>query len=145
MDSKASKAASLSYSDINEGSVYIFSRKISEKDVKEFAKLSGDFNPLHVDAEFGRKSRFKGNIAHGMLAASLFSALIGMHCPGEKSLYMSQTLNFRLPVYYGDTLTVKGTVISKNDSIKMVTLKTEILKNDKVAIDGEAKVRVMEE
>ena len=140
---KMEKAAANSYSDINEGSSYSFDRKISRQDVVDFAKLSGDFNPLHVDAEFGRKSQFKKNIAHGMLAASLFSTLVGMHCPGEKSLYMSQTLNFRMPIYYEDIVTVRGTVISKNDSIKMITLKTEILKNDKVAIDGEARVRVL--
>ena len=144
MSSKMDKAAAMNYLDINEGDVYTFSRKISEKDVMNFAKLSGDFNPLHVDAEFGRKSQFKNNIAHGMLAASLFSTLVGMHCPGEKSLYISQTLSFRLPIYYDDIVTVRGTVISKNDSIKMITLKTEILRNDKVAIDGEAKVRVLE-
>lgn len=138
------KAASISYSDINEGEIHLFNRKISKKDVMDFAKLSGDFNPLHVDAEFGSKSKFKNNIIHGMLAASLFSTLVGMHCPGEKSLYMSQTLNFRQPVYYDDIVTVKGTVIRKNDSIKMITLKTEILRNEKVAIDGEAKVRVLE-
>ena len=138
------KAALINYSDIKQGDVHLFSRKISSKDVMDFAKLSGDFNPLHVDAEFGKKSQFNGNIVHGMLAASLFSTLVGMRCPGEKSLYMSQTLNFRQPIYYNDTVIVKGTVISKNDSIKMITLKTEILKNNKVAIDGEAKVRVLE-
>ncbi len=138
------KAALINYSDIKQGDVHLFSRKISSKDVMDFAKLSGDFNPLHVDAEFGKKSQFNGNIVHGMLAASLFSTIVGMHCPGEKSLYMSQTLNFRQPIYYDDTVTVRGTVISKNDSIKMITLKTEILKNNKVVIDGEAKVRVLE-
>jgi len=138
------KAAFINYSDIKQGEVHLFSRKISGKDVMDFAKLSGDFNPLHVDAEFGRESQFKTNIVHGMLAASLFSTLVGMHCPGEKSLYMSQTLNFRQPIYYDDLVVVRGTVISKNDSIKMITLKTEILRNDKVAIDGEAKVRVLE-
>lgn len=144
MSSKMKKAAHINYSDINEGDVYMFSRKISKKDVMDFAKLSGDFNSLHVDAEFGRKSQFKNNIVHGMLAGSLFSTLIGMHCPGENSLYMSQTLNFRLPIYYDYMVIVRGTVISKNDSIKMISLKTEILKNDKVLIDGEAKVRVLE-
>ena len=144
MGSKMNKAASIDYSDINEGDVYSFDRKISKQDVMDFAKLSGDFSPLHVDAEFGRKSQFKNNIAHGMLAGSLFSTLVGMHCAGEKSLYMSQTLNFRLPIYYDDIVMVRGTVISKNDSIKMITLKTEILKDDKVVIDGEAKVRVLE-
>lgn len=137
------KAAKLSYSDINEGNVYSFNRKISKQDVMDFAKLSGDFNPLHVDAEFGKKSQFKGNIVHGMLLSSLFSTLVGMHCPGEKSLYMSQTLKFRQPIYYDDNVVVKGTVTEKNDSIKIVTIKTEILKEGKIAIDGEAKVKVL--
>lgn len=137
------KAANLSYSDINEGDVYSFKRKISKQDVMDFAKLSGDFNPLHVDADFGEKSMFKDNIAHGMLAGSLFSTLVGMHCPGEKSLYITQTLNFRLPLYYDDVVTVKGTVTSKNDSLNIITLKTEILKEDKTIVDGEAKVKIM--
>jgi len=110
----------------------------------DFAKLTADFNPLHIKSDFGKKSLFKNNIVHGMLAGSLFSALIGMHCPGEKSLYMSQTLNFRMPLFYEDTVIVKGTITSKNDSIKLITIRTEILKNNRVMIDGEAKVRVME-
>jgi len=137
------KAANLNYSDMNIGDIFSFKRKISKQDVMDFAKLSGDFNPLHVDPNFGKKSQFKKNIVHGMLAGSLFSTLVGMHCPGEKSLYMGQTLNFRLPLYYDDAIIVKGTVINKNDSIKMITLKTEILKEDKVAIDGEAKVKML--
>ena len=139
-----SKAAKLSYSDINEGNVYSFNRKISKQDVIDFAKLGGDFNPLHVNAEYGKKSQFKGNIVHGMLLSSLFSTLVGMHCPGEKSLYMSQTLKFRQPIYYDDNVVVKGTVTEKNDSIKIVTIKTEILKEGKIAIDGEAKVKVLD-
>ena len=143
MNSKMDKAANINYSDINIGDIFSFERKIYKQDVMDFAKLSGDFNPLHVDPDFGKKSQFKKNIAHGMLAGSLFSTLVGMHCPGEKSLYMSQTLNFRLPLYYDDAITVKGTVINKNDSIKMVTLKTEILKDGKVVIDGEAKASLL--
>ena len=138
------KAARLNYSDINQGDVYSFKRKISKNDTMDFAKLSGDFNPLHVDPDFGKKSAFKNNVVHGMLAASLFSTLVGMHCPGEKSLYIAQTLNFRLPLYYDDVAIVKGTVISKNDNVKIITLKTEILKNGKIAVDGEAKVKIMD-
>lgn len=131
------------YSEIQIGSVYSFETQISQQDVLDFAKLTGDFNPLHVDADFGKKSRFKKNIVHGMLAGSLFSTLVGMYCPGEKSLYISQTLKFRSPLFHGDAVTVRGTVTNKNDSIKVITLKTEILKADKVAIDGEAKVMVI--
>ena len=138
------KAANLSYSDINKGDVYLFKRNISKQDVMNFAKIIGDFNPLHVDADFGKKNQFKGNIVHGMLAGSLFSTLVGMHCPGEKSLYISQTLNFRHPIYHEDTVIVKGTVIDKSDAIRIITLKTEILKDGKLIIDGEAKVKVLE-
>lgn len=144
MSNETGKAAKLSYSDINEGDACSFERKISKQDVMDFAKLSGDFNPLHVDPDFGKKSQFKANIVHGMLAASLFSSLVGMHCTGEKSLYISQTLKFRQPIYYDDTVMVRGTIVSKNDSIRIITIKTEILKEDKIAIDGEAKVKVLE-
>lgn len=138
------KAKKLSYYEIKQGEAYSFRKIISKQNVMDFARLSGDFNPLHVDPNFGKKSIFKNNVVHGMLAASFFSTLVGMHCPGEKSLYMSQTLNFRLPLYYGDTVTVRGTITNKNDSVKIITLKTEILKNDKIVVDGEAKVKVLE-
>lgn len=138
------EAKKLKFSEINIGNTYQFERILSKDDVMAFARLSGDFNPLHVDEEFGKKSKFGKNIIHGMLAGSLFSTLVGMHCPGINCLYFSQTLNFRAALFYGDTITVKGTVESKNDAIKMVTLKTEILKNNKVIINGEAKVTVNE-
>jgi 3-hydroxybutyryl-CoA dehydratase len=138
------KASDLRYADIEIGAIYEFEREITEHDVATFAALTGDFNPLHVDKEFGQKSRFKANIAHGMLAGSLFSRLIGMYCPGERSLYMTQSLKFRIPIFCNDTVTVRGTVIDKNDSIRVITLRTEILKSGKVVIDGEAKIMVME-
>lgn len=135
-------ASNISYSDIQVGAVYTFERIFSEKDLAEFARLTGDFNPLHVDREFGAKSKFKQNIVHGMLAGSLFSTLVGMHCPGENSIYLSQTLKFKNPIFPGDKLIVKGTVVNKNDSIRMVTLKTEIFVKDVAVISGEAKVVV---
>lgn len=135
-------ASDINYSDIQVGGVYAFEKEFSQRDVMDFAKLTGDFNPLHIDKEFGEKSRFKGNIIHGMLAGSLFSTLVGMYCPGEKCIYLSQTLKFKKPIFPGDRLTVKGTVTNKNDSISVITIKTEILVKDAVVIDGEAKVMV---
>ncbi len=137
------KAAVLRFSDIEVGQVYQFDKLISKQDVMDFARLTGDFNPLHVDEDFGRRSLFKKNVVHGMLAGSLFSTLVGMYCPGERSLYVSQTLKFRSPLYYDDTLAVRAIVTDKNESIKLVTLKTEILKDKKVIIDGEAKVKLL--
>lgn len=134
----------MDYEDIRLGTVYSFEKVFSKQDGLNFAELTGDFNKLHIDEEFGNKSKFKQNILHGMLAGSLFSTLVGMHCPGENALYMSQTLNFKLPIFYGDTVTVRGTVVNKNDSIKLITLKTEIIKEGKTAVDGEAKAMVLE-
>lgn len=133
----------MNYKEIKIGAVYSFERIITKDDVLAFAKLTGDYNKIHVDEKYGSASPFGRNIVHGMLAGSLFSALIGMHCPGENSLYLSQTLNFRLPVFCGDRLKVKGTVMAKNDSIKVITLKMEIMKNNQMAIDGEAMVKVL--
>lgn len=133
----------MKYEEIKIGDVYSFEKTLNKKDVLDFAKLTGDHNKLHVDEKFGKNSKFKQNITHGMLAGSLFSTIIGMHCPGENGLYISQTLNFKTPIFYGDKLLVKGTVTNKNDSVKLITLKTEILKENKVAISGEAKAMML--
>lgn len=132
----------LDYSEIRIGAVYSFEKVFLPNHILDFAKLTGDCSPLHLDPEFGKKSRFKSNVAHGMLAASLFSTLIGMHCPGRNSIYLSQTLQFKKPLFPGDSLTVQGTVISKSDSTRIVTLKTEILARGEVAVTGEAKALV---
>lgn len=137
------KAADLSLADIDVGEKYQFTKKITADNVFKFADLTGDFNPLHTDKKFGEKSQFKRNIVHGMLAGSLFSTLVGMYCPGKNALYLSQTLNFKLPIFYDDTIIVKGTVIAKNDAINLITLKTEIIKEEKVCISGEAKIKIL--
>jgi len=143
MTDKMLNAADLKYSDIQVGSVYAFKRKIQEQDLMNFANLTGDFNPLHVDKDFGKRSRFKSNIAHGMLAASLFSTLVGMYCPGQRSLYLTQSIKFRRPVFAGDELLVRGTVINKIDSTRVIVLKTEIIVGAVVVVSGEAQVEIM--
>ena len=143
MEPSYKKAPDLTFSDIEEGKEYQFSRKITAEDVVKFAMLTGDFNPLHIDKEFGEKSKFKKNIVHGMLAGSLLSTLVGMHCPGKRSLYLSQTLNFKAPLFNDDVVIVKGTVVSKNETTRLVTLRTEIIKNGKVCIYGQAKIKLL--
>ena len=137
------KAVQLRYEDIRVGAVYKFERTITEDDVMKFAELTGDYNPLHVDPVLGTQSQFGKNVVHGMLAASLFSTLVGMYCPGKHALYISQNIQFRKPLFYGDNVTVRGTVTGKNDSIHLITMKTEILMGSEVAVSGEAKVRVL--
>jgi len=87
-------------------------RAVMENDVIQYADLIGDYNPMHRDKKFGRKSPFGKNIVHGMLLTSLFSTLVGMYCPGQRCLYVSQSANFRQPVYFGDELVIRGTIIS---------------------------------
>lgn len=134
-------AEKLEYNEIVIGAVYSFKRTITREDMIAFSNLTGDRNPLHVDEEFGRESKFGKNIVHGMLVGSLFSTLVGMYCPGEKCLYVGQTLQFRLPLYFNDSVEVRGTVMEKNDAIKMIKLRTEILRGSETVIAGEARVK----
>ena len=133
----------LSFKDIFIGQKEIFSTKITELMLDEFANLSGDFNSLHMDNEFAGSSSFKKRIVHGMLLASLFSQLVGMKLPGKNALYFSQTLNFRSPCYIDDEIQVVGEVIDKSDSTKIITISTSIFNKSKIClIDGIAKVIV---
>ncbi len=138
------KSAELKYEDISIGNIYEFERKINRNDVLSFAHLTGDQNPLHVNPEFGKKSQFGQNLVHGLLAASLFSRLIGMYCPGQNSLYLSQTLQFKGPIFIEDLVTVRATVTHKSDSIKVIDIKTEVIKKGMALITGLAKVQVIE-
>ena len=120
-----------------------FSKKIDEKLVNDFAQLSGDFNPLHVDTEYADTTKFGKRVCHGMLLASFFSQLVGMYLPGKNSLYFSQTLNFRNPCFIDDHVIIEGEIIEKKSSMKLITLKTTIHnKTGKCLIDGIAKVIV---
>ncbi|KVJ03899.1 MaoC family dehydratase [Enterobacter asburiae] len=82
-----------------------YSQTITDSDIKNFAALSGDRNPVHMDDEYAASSRYKKRIAHGMFSTSFFSALFGTKLPGEGCVYVAQNTKFRKPVYIGDTVT----------------------------------------
>jgi acyl dehydratase len=82
-----------------------FTKTFTDEDVRRFVEITGDRNPLHLDAEFAAKSQFGRRVLHGMLSASIFSTMVGMLLPGTGAIYRSQTIRFLLPVYVGDTLT----------------------------------------
>ena len=113
---------------------------ITESMIDDFAKISGDYNPLHMDEKFAQSRDFKNRVCHGMLLGSLFSRLIGMFVPGKYGLYFSQTLNFVNPTIVNQTVTVTGKVISKSESTKIIELKTTIKNSSHVLVDGKAKV-----
>ncbi len=94
------------FDDLSVGQRARFAKTITEADIGHFVAFTGDVNPLHVDAEFARRTFFGERIVQGMLAASLFSTVVGMHLPGVGAIYRSQSLEFLRPVHLGDTLTV---------------------------------------
>lgn len=135
--------AALDYGSVQIGQKFSFERRFTHDDILTFAKLTGDHNPLHVEASYAKSQKFSGNVVHGMLAASLFSTLIGMFCPGKRALYLSQSLEFRKPIYPDQTLKVEGVVLAKSDSTQVISLSTIIWnQNDKV-VTGEAKAKFL--
>lgn len=118
-------------------------RAISDDDIRQFADLTGDHNPVHLDDEAAAKTRFGRRIAHGMLGASLISTLIASELPGPGSIYLGQTLKFLSPVYPGDTLTVTVTVAAIKEGKPILTLETICTNQDGTpVIAGEAVVLV---
>ena len=111
-------------------------KKITEKDINEFAKLSGDDNPVHTNSDFAKKTIFKQKVAHGFLSASLISMLIATKLPGPGSIYLSQNLKFLAPVFIDDLVRVKVTVEEIDQEKKKVKLKTECFKNEKKIFSG---------
>ena len=119
------------FEELSIGQKITFTQKIDESLIDDFAKISGDFNPLHMNNEYAEKTNFGKRVCHGMLLASFFSKLVGMHLPGKNSLYFSQSLNFRNPCFIDDLVTVSGEIIEKKNSIKLVTMKTTIYNQSK--------------
>ena len=118
-------------------------KTITKEDVQSFADVTGDHNPVHLDESFAQNTLFKKCIVHGMFSASLISKVIGTQLPGYGSIYLNQTLNFKRPVYLGDTIT---TVVSVKDIVlekKTLILNTYCAnQNGKVVLDGEATVMI---
>ena len=119
-----------------------YSQTITDADIKAFAGISGDRNPVHLDENYAQNSKFKKRIAHGMMTASYFSALFGTKIPGEGCVYTHQSLNFKRPVYIGDTVVATVEVISVDLAKKRVFFRTTCKVKNKVVTDGEAELFV---
>lgn len=134
-------ARNVRYEDIHVGDKASLSKTISEYDVYAFAGVTGDFNPVHVNAEFAKNSLFKQRIAHGMISAGLISAVLGTELPGIDTIYMNQELSFLAPVLYGDTLTATVECIEKDDKKHRIIFRTTVTnQDDKLVTDGKARV-----
>jgi len=110
------------FDDLAVGQRASLSKTITDADLSHFIAITGDVNPLHVDDEFARRTFFGERIAHGMLSASLFSTLVGMHLPGIGAIYRSQSLEFLRPVRIGDTLTAVFEVLAMDREANRIEL-----------------------
>ncbi|HEY0547804.1 MAG TPA: MaoC family dehydratase [Pyrinomonadaceae bacterium] len=128
------------------GETASLSKTITDDDIHAFADLVGDHNPVHLDDSYAKGTRFGRRIAHGMLSASLISALLANKLPGEGTVYLSQTLQFVAPVFPGDTVTARVTVMKVREDKPIVTLETVCVnQNEETLINGEAVVLIARE
>ncbi len=126
------------------GAVATFAKSISQADIDSFAQVTGDTNPLHRDAAYAARTRFKAPIAHGMFGAGIISAALGTKlAPNAVVIYLAQNLRFRAPVMAGDTLTATCTVTAIDVERSRVSLDTKVSKQDGTdVILGDAQVMV---
>ena len=131
---------SIYFEDLQVGQQASTGKTITEADILLFAAVSTDTNPVHINAEVAAGSIFGQRIAHGMLSASLISAVLGTRLPGPGTIYLSQSLRFRAPVKIGDTVTATAEVTALDPARKRATLKTTCTVAGNLVIDGEALV-----
>ena len=121
-------------------------KTIEQSDIDAFANVTGDHNPVHVDEEFAKTTRFGRRIAHGMLTASLISAVLANKLPGEGSVYLGQTLQFVAPVFAGDEITARVVVREVREDKPIVKLETICLnQRGDVVVRGEATILAADE
>jgi 3-hydroxybutyryl-CoA dehydratase len=124
------------------GMTAVFSRTITDTDLRNFSGVSGDTNPMHLNEEYAKTTAFKECVVHGMLTASLLSTVIGTKLPGPGCVYVSQTLHFKVPVHVSETVYAKVTVTELLPEKRRAKLLTQCFVNDKVVLDGEAIVQL---
>lgn len=127
---------------IKVGEIYTHDFKFSQDEVNRFAEVTGDKNPVHLDADYAAKTMFKRPIMHGMLSASLFSKVFGTLFPGEGTIYLKQSLSFLKPMYvdvnYEAVFTVKEVIGDKNRATVETLIKDK--STGLVCTSGEATV-----
>ena len=141
IDDNSLNMSGYSIDEIHVGMKKSVSKTITESDIYTYAGIIGDINPLHVNEEYAKNTRFKTRIAHGMLTASFFSTLVCMCIPGADAIYLGQSLKFLLPVKIGDTITATGEITKVVPEKKIAYMKTTVVnQRGELVIDGEATV-----
>jgi len=122
------------------GDKAFFTKRVNSEDIFTFADISGDDNPVHVDEEYARNSFFKERIAHGFHVGSFISAAIGKKLPGNGTIYLSQTMQFRAPAIIGDEITALVEIVDFPEETRVLLKTTCLNQNGKEVIRGEALV-----
>jgi acyl dehydratase len=130
----------IAWNELAEGATASVDFVVSAEELDQFAALSGDYNPLHVDAEFARSKGFEGAVVHGALLVAKISQLIGMHLPGRDSVWTGLALQFRKPLYVGRPARVEAIVEQLSPATGMVLLKLKLRAGDTLLAKGEAEV-----
>lgn len=128
--------------DLSVGMTASFAKTITDADIVLFAGITGDTNPVHLDAEYAAGTRFQTRIAHGMLSGSFISTVLGTKLPGPGCIYVSQVLKFKAPVRSGETVRARATITEIIPEKRRVTLKTVCTVGSTTVVDGEAVVMV---
>lgn len=137
-----SRHVGLYIEDLTEGQSASYSKTVTEADIVLYAGISGDTNPVHLDADFAKGTMFKERIAHGMLTASFISTVLGTKLPGPGAIYLSQTLGFKAPVKIGDTVVATCTVETIKAEKRRALIRCQCTVGETVVIEGEAVVLV---
>jgi 3-hydroxybutyryl-CoA dehydratase len=131
--------------DFEIGMSFDYRRSVGKKDVVAFAEVSGDKNPIHLDARYAEKTRFGRCIVHGMLTASFISKVFGTDFPGPGCIYLSQTLKFLKPVFVGDIVTTSVRIISIDRVRSRLVFETTCSVLDTLVVNGEAEIFIPKE
>jgi acyl dehydratase len=126
------------------GDKFSTERTVTDELIRKFAEVSGDYNPIHLDDEFAKETRFGRRIAHGMLSGAFISAVLGYKLTERKIVYLSQTLKFTAPVFIGDTVTTTATVTHIREDKPIVTMETVCTnQNGETLVTGESAVMLL--
>jgi 3-hydroxybutyryl-CoA dehydratase len=124
------------------GHIVTFSKTIAEFDIYQFAGITGDFNPVHINEVYAQSTKFGKRIAHGMLTSSFICTALGTQMPGVGTIHVNQNLNFIKPVYIGDTITVRLELLEKNTDKKIWVIKSDIYnQHEELVVEGTSTVK----
>jgi acyl dehydratase len=142
---KSQNIAQYRLDDISPGLTKNFKIKVTESMTEEFAKLTGDYSPIHMEEEYARTTSFGRRICHGMLVGSFFSRLVGMHLPGKYGLLLSYSIRHLLPCFLDQEIMVEGSVVDKSCATRIITLSAKVtISPSKIVSSGTLKVLVRE-